>query len=40
MSNHNSSALPVGVIFSQTGVTANTELSMLRASLLAIDRIN
>lgn len=41
MSKHNSSALlPVGVIFSQTGVTANTELSMLRASLLAIDRIN
>lgn len=31
---------PVGVIFSQTGVTANTELTMLRATLLAIDRIN
>lgn len=39
MSNNNPTT-PVGVIFSQTGVTANTELSMLRATLLAVDRIN
>jgi branched-chain amino acid transport system substrate-binding protein len=36
----NNPTTPVGVIFSQTGVTADTELSMLRATLLAIDRIN
>ncbi|BDZ74753.1 hypothetical protein GCM10025856_24720 [Methylophaga marina] len=40
MSNTYPAAIPVGVIFSQTGVTANPEQTMLRSTLLAIDRIN
>jgi branched-chain amino acid transport system substrate-binding protein len=40
MSSQNASTIPLGIIYSQTGVTANVELSMLRATLLSIDRIN
>tara|TARA_R110001592_G_scaffold56381_6_gene172026 strand:+ start:15218 stop:16363 length:1146 start_codon:yes stop_codon:yes gene_type:complete len=40
MSKNATAGIPVGILYSQTGVTANPELTMLRATLLAIDRIN